>query len=81
MNRRDMLRMTLASASLGGVAARTLLADEKRPELPEATPRKRPYWRGFNLPVCYRDWRKKNCSTSATSPTWPTWASTSSGSR
>ncbi len=34
MNRRDVLRMTLASAGLGGTAARTLMADEKRPELP-----------------------------------------------
>ena len=31
MNRRDVLRMTLASAGLGGTAARALLADEKRP--------------------------------------------------
>ena len=48
MNRRDVLRMTLASAGLGGTAARALMADEKRPELPDATPQKLPYWRGFN---------------------------------
>ncbi len=54
MNRRDVLRMTLASASLGGTAARALLADEKRPELPDAAPQKLPYWRGFNLPVAFR---------------------------
>ena len=59
MNRRDMLRMTLASAGLGGTSARALLADENRPELPEATPRKLPYWRGFNLPVCYRGQRRE----------------------
>jgi endoglucanase len=59
MNRRDVLRMTLASAGLGGMAARAMLADEKRPELPEATPRRLPYWRGFNLPVAYRGRRRE----------------------
>jgi len=54
MNRRDVLRIALASAGLGGAAARTLIADDRRPELPDATPQKLPYWRGFNLPVAYR---------------------------
>ncbi len=58
MNRRDVLRMALASASLSCTTARTLKADQKRPELPNATPRKLPYWRGFNLPVAYRGGRK-----------------------
>ena len=78
MNRRDVLRMALASAGLGGATARTLSADQKRPELPEATPHKLPYWRGFNLPVAYRG-DAENCSMSATSPTSPTWDSTSCG--
>jgi hypothetical protein len=61
MNRRDVLRMALASAGLGpgGTAARAMLADETRPELPNATPQKLPYWRGFNLPVAYRGRRRE----------------------
>jgi len=59
MNRRDVLSMALASAGLAGAAARTLGADQKRPELPDATPRKLPYWRGFNLPVAYRGGRRQ----------------------
>ena len=51
--------MALASAGLGGAAARALMADEKRPELPDATPQKLPYWRGFNLPVAYRGRRRE----------------------
>jgi endoglucanase len=58
MNRREMLRLTLASAGMGGIAARTVLAEAQRPALPDATPQKLPYWRGFNLPVCYRGRRR-----------------------
>ncbi len=58
MNRRDVLRMTLASAGLGGLAARALAADGARPALPDATPHKLPRWRGFNLPVSYRGRRR-----------------------
>src|SRR4051794_27751246 len=59
MNRRDVLRMTLASAGLAGQAARSTLAAQTRPELPEATPHKLPRWRGFNLPVAYRGRRRE----------------------
>jgi endoglucanase len=59
MNRRDVLRMMLASAGVGGTTARTLLADKKRLELPDATPQKLPNWRGFNLPVAYRGRRRE----------------------
>src|SRR5271165_2423598 len=58
MNRRDVLRMAVVSAGLGGAAVHTLLADEKRPKLADATPQKLPYWRGFNLPIAYRGGRK-----------------------
>ena len=57
MNRRDVLRMALASAGLSCAAGRTLQAEDKRRELPDATPQKLPYWRGFNLPVAYRGGR------------------------
>ena len=59
MNRRDVLRMALASAGLGAATGRVLRAQEKRPELPAATPRKLPCWRGFNLPVAYRGQRRR----------------------
>ena len=58
MNRRDVLRLTMASAGLAGLSPRGLLAEENRPALPDATPRKLPYWRGFNLPVSYRGRRR-----------------------
>jgi endoglucanase len=50
--------MALASAGLSCATGRTLEADQKRPALPDATPQKLPYWRGFNLPVAYRGGRK-----------------------
>ncbi len=59
MNRRDMLRITLASAGVGGVSVGALRADAKRPDLPDATPQKLPRWRGFNLPVAYRGRRRE----------------------
>ncbi len=61
MNRRDVLRLSLATAALGAPAARAALADEKKPakQLPDATPQKLPYWRGFNLPVAYRGRRRE----------------------
>src|SRR5271157_953799 len=40
-------------------ARRALLADEKRSELPDATPQKLPYWRGCNLPVASRGRRRE----------------------
>ncbi len=42
MNRRDLLRLSLASAAFGPALARAA-------ELPEPTPRHLPRWRGFNL--------------------------------
>ncbi len=51
MNRRDVLRRTLATAGLGvaGLGSRRARAEAPPRALPDATPQHLPRWRGFNL--------------------------------
>ncbi|MFI5458997.1 MAG: glycoside hydrolase family 5 protein [Isosphaerales bacterium] len=49
MTRRDVLRLTLTTASIGVPASRPARADTPPRTLADATPKHLPRWRGFNL--------------------------------